>query len=69
MERDIELFIKLAVPKENRIVVKNTYEPLVDRFIFESVQNNVKRTMFLILLKEKKDCLEIYYIVRNVVIN
>ena len=36
---------KKALPKSNWDIVKNTHEPLVDRFIFESVQNNVKRTI------------------------
>lgn len=35
---------KKALPKSNWDIVKNTHEALVDRFIFESVQNNVKRT-------------------------
>ena len=35
---------KKTLPKSNWDIVKNTHEPLVDRFIFESVQNNVKRT-------------------------
>ena len=35
---------KKSLPKSNWDIVKNTHEPLVDRFIFESVQNNVKRT-------------------------
>ena len=35
---------KKALPKSNWDIVPNTHEALVDRFIFESVQNNVKRT-------------------------
>ena len=35
---------KKTLPKSNWDIVKNTHEALVDRFIFESVQNNVKRT-------------------------
>ena len=35
---------KKTLPKSNWDIVKNTHEPLVDRFIFESIQNNVKRT-------------------------
>ncbi len=35
---------KKALPKSNWDVVPNTHEALVDRYIFESVQNNVKRT-------------------------
>ncbi|UKI57477.1 MAG: recombinase family protein [Clostridium sp.] len=60
---------KLAVPKENWIVVKNTHEPLVDRMVFEKIQNNVKRTNITNITKRKKDYLRIYYIVRNVVIH
>lgn len=36
---------KKALPKSNWDVVSNTHEALVDRYIFESVQNNVKRTI------------------------
>ena len=36
---------KKALPKSNWDVVPNTHEALVDRYIFESVQNNVKRTI------------------------
>ncbi len=35
---------KKALPRANWSIVKNTHEPLVDRVIFEKVQNNVKRT-------------------------
>jgi len=35
---------KKALPKSNWDVVPNTHEALVDRYIFESVQGNVKRT-------------------------
>ena len=36
---------KKTLPKSNWDVVPNTHEALVDRYIFESVQNNVKRTI------------------------
>lgn len=36
---------KKSLPKSNWDVVSNTHEALVDRYIFESVQNNVKRTI------------------------
>ncbi len=32
------------MPKSNWDIIPNTHEPLIDRFIFESVQDNVKRT-------------------------
>ena len=35
---------KKSLPRANWSIVKNTHEPLVDRVIFEKVQNNVKRT-------------------------
>ena len=35
---------KKALPKSNWDIVPNTHEALIDRYIFESVQNNVKRT-------------------------
>ena len=35
---------KRALPRANWSIVKNIHEPLVDRVIFEKVQNNVKRT-------------------------
>ena len=35
---------KKALPKSNWDVVQNTHEALVDRYIFESLQNNFKRT-------------------------
>ena len=35
---------KTTLPRANWSIVKNTHEPLVDRIIFEKVQNNVKRT-------------------------
>ena len=45
---------KLAVPKENWIIVKNTHEPLVDRMIFEKIQGNVKRTNITNITKREK---------------
>lgn len=35
---------KKSLPRANWSIVKNTHEPLVDRVIFEKVQNNVRRT-------------------------
>ncbi len=49
--------------------MKNTHEAIVDRIIFEQVQNNVKRTNVTNNTKRKKDYLKICYIVRNVVIH
>ena len=49
---------KLAVPKENWIVVKNTHEPLVDRMVFEKIQNNVKRTNITNITKREKRLFE-----------
>ena len=45
---------KKTLPKSNWDIVKNTHEPLVDRFIFESVQNNVKRTNVSVSNREKR---------------
>ena len=49
---------KLAVPKENWIIVKNTHEPLVDRMIFEKIQGNVKRTNITNITKREKRLFE-----------
>lgn len=49
---------KLAVPKENWIVVKNTHEPLIDRMVFEKIQNNVKRTNITNITKREKRLFE-----------
>ncbi len=49
---------KKTLPKSNWDIVKNTHEPLVDRFIFESVQNNVKRTNVSNIIKREKRLFE-----------
>ena len=49
---------KKTLPKSNWDIVKNTHEPLVDRFIFESVQNNVKRTNVSNITKREKRLFE-----------
>lgn len=49
---------KKALPKSNWDIVKNTHEALVDRFIFESVQNNVKRTNVSNITKREKRLFE-----------
>ena len=49
---------KKSFPKSNWDIVKNTHEPLVDRFIFESVQNNVKRTNVSNITKREKRLFE-----------
>lgn len=49
---------KKTLPKSNWDIVKNTHEPLVDRFIFESVQNNIKRTNITNVIKRKKRIFE-----------
>ena len=49
---------KKTLPKSNWDIVKNTHEPLVDRFIFESVQNNVKRTNVSNVTKREKRLFE-----------
>ncbi len=49
---------KKTLPKSNWDIVKNTHEPIVDRFIFESVQNNVKRTNYTANIKRKKRLFE-----------
>ena len=49
---------KKTLPKSNWDIVKNTHEPLVDRFIFESVQNNVKRTVKTTIIKREKRLFE-----------
>ena len=49
---------KKALPKSNWDIVKNTHEALVDRFIFESVQNNVKRTNKSNIVKRDKRLFE-----------
>ena len=49
---------KKTLPKSNWNIVKNTHEPLVDRFIFESVQNNVKRTNVSNVTKREKRLFE-----------
>ncbi len=49
---------KKALPKSNWDIVKNTHEALVDRFIFESVQNNVKRTNKSNIVKREKRLFE-----------
>ncbi len=53
---------KKTLPKSNWDIVKNTHEPLVDRFIFESVQNNVKRTNVSNITKREKRLFENYRI-------
>ena len=49
---------KKTLPKSNWDIVKNTHEPLVDRFIFESVQNNIKRTNVSNITKREKRLFE-----------
>ena len=49
---------KKTLPKSNWDIVKNTHEPLVDRFIFESVQNNIKRTTKTTITKREKRLFE-----------
>ena len=49
---------KKTLPKSNWDIVKNTHEPLVDRFIFESIQNNVKRTNISNITKREKRLFE-----------
>ena len=49
---------KKALPKSNWDIVKNTHEALVDRFIFESVQNNIKRTTKTTITKREKRLFE-----------
>lgn len=49
---------KKSLPKSNWDIVKNTHEPLVDRFIFESVQNNIKRTTKTTIAKREKRLFE-----------
>ena len=49
---------KKSLPKSNWDIVKNTHEPLVDRFIFESVQNNIKRTTKTTITKREKRLFE-----------
>ena len=49
---------KFAVPKENWIVIKDTHEPLVDRMVFEKIQDNVKRTNITNITKREKRLFE-----------
>lgn len=49
---------KKSLPKSNWDIGKNTHEPLVDRFIFESVQNNIKRTTKTTITKREKRLFE-----------
>lgn len=49
---------KKSLPKSNWDIVKNIHEPLVDRFIFESVQNNIKRTTKTTITKREKRLFE-----------
>lgn len=49
---------KKSLPKSNWDIVKNTHEPLVDRFIFESIQNNIKRTTKTTITKREKRLFE-----------
>ena len=49
---------KKSLPKSNWDIVKNTHEPLVDRFIFESVQNDIKRTTKTTITKREKRLFE-----------
>ena len=49
---------KKSLPKSNWDIVKNTHEPLVDRYIFESVQNNIKRTTKTTITKREKRLFE-----------
>ena len=52
---------KKALPRANWSIVKNTHEPLVDRVIFEKVQNNVKRTNVTNNTKREKRLFENCY--------
>lgn len=49
---------KKTLPKGNWDIVKNTHEPIVDRIIFEKVQNNVKRTNVTNITKREKRLFE-----------
>lgn len=49
---------KKTLPKGNWDIVKNTHEPIVDRIIFEKVQNNVKRTNVTNITKRDKRLFE-----------
>ncbi len=49
---------KKTLPKGNWDIVKNTHEPIVDRVIFERVQDNVKRTNYTANTKRKKRLFE-----------
>lgn len=49
---------KKSLPKSNWDIVKNTHESLVDRFIFESVQNNIKRITKTTITKREKRLFE-----------
>ena len=49
---------KKTLPKSNWDIVKNTHEPLIDRFMFESVQNNVRRTNVSNIAKREKRLFE-----------
>lgn len=49
---------KKTLPKGNWDIVKNTHEPIVDRIIFDKVQNNVKRTNVTNITKRDKRLFE-----------
>lgn len=49
---------KKTLPRGNWDIVKNTHEPIVDRIIFERVQNNVKRTNVTNITKREKRLFE-----------
>ncbi len=49
---------KKTLPKSNWDIVKNTHEPIVDRIIFEKVQNNIKRTNVTNITKREKRLFE-----------
>ena len=49
---------KKTLPKGNWDIVKNTHEPIVDRVIFEHVQDNVKRTNYTANTKREKRLFE-----------
>ena len=49
---------KKALPRGNWDIVKNTHEPIVDRIIFDKVQNNVKRTNITCNTKREKRLFE-----------
>ncbi len=49
---------KITLPKSNWIIVPNTHEAIVDRFVFESVQNNAKKTGQTKILQRKKRIFE-----------